>query len=76
MTGRASQRFHGRIFEIFQTLKSRDDKESSGIGLSIVKKQIQRNGGRITVDSNPPARGTSFVFTWKILAPGRKVSAT
>ena len=59
-------RFHERIFVIFQTLATRDDNASTGIGLAIVKKKIERNGGRIWVESAPPARGTSFVFTWKV----------
>jgi PAS domain S-box-containing protein len=62
-----SQRFHDRIFVIFQTLASRDDVESSGIGLSIVKKRIEGHGGRIWVESAPPERGSAFVFTWKEL---------
>lgn len=57
-------RFHERIFVIFQTLQSRDDTESSGVGLAIVKKKVQRNGGQIRVESAPPARGTTFIFTW------------
>jgi light-regulated signal transduction histidine kinase (bacteriophytochrome) len=57
--------FHERVFGIFQTLKSRDEIESSGIGLAIVKRKIEVHGGRIWVESAPPARGTSFVFTWK-----------
>ncbi len=58
-------RFHERIFVIFQTLASRDDIESSGIGLAIVKRRIEHHGGRIRIESAPPARGASFVFTWK-----------
>jgi signal transduction histidine kinase len=57
--------FHERVFGVFQTLKSRDEVESSGMGLAIVKKQVERHGGRIRVESEPPARGTTFVFTWK-----------
>lgn len=60
-----AERFHERIFVIFQTLESRDDVESSGIGLAIVKKKVQAHGGTVWVESKPPARGTSFVFTWQ-----------
>ena len=58
-------KFHDRIFVIFQTLASRHDSDSSGIGLAIAKKKIQHNGGRIWVESEPPARGATFIFTWK-----------
>lgn len=61
--------FHERIFLMFQTLASRDDVESSGIGLAIVKKKVQNHGGEIWVESAPPNRGTTFVFTWKDTAP-------
>jgi PAS domain S-box-containing protein len=66
--GIASQ-FHERIFLMFQTLASRDDVESSGIGLTIVKKKVQSNGGQIWIESAPPARGTTFAFTWKESVP-------
>jgi signal transduction histidine kinase len=56
---------HDRIFVIFQTLASRDDRESSGVGLAIVKQQVQAHGGQIRIESAPPSRGTAFVFTWK-----------
>ncbi len=62
-------RFHEEIFVIFKTLKSRDETELSGLGLSMVKKQVAENGGRIWVESAPPARGTTFAFTWKLATP-------
>jgi light-regulated signal transduction histidine kinase (bacteriophytochrome) len=58
-------RFHERIFHIFQTLNSRDDRESSGIGLAIVRKKVQIRGGDIRIESAPPIRGSTFVFAWK-----------
>lgn len=58
--------FHSKIFEIFQTLKGRDEVEASGIGLSVVKRIVLSAGGEIHVESDPAkARGTTFVFTWK-----------
>ena len=58
--------FHDRIFVMFQTLASRDDVESCGIGLAIVKKHVEDHGGHILVVSAPLARGTTFAFTWKV----------
>ncbi|MBD3881213.1 PAS domain S-box protein [Phormidium tenue FACHB-886] len=54
---------HEKIFDIFHTLESRDTKESTGIGLSIVKKIVETEGGTIQVDSQLGA-GTTFRFTW------------
>jgi PAS domain S-box-containing protein len=58
------RRFHARIFVIFQTLESRDDTETSGIGLATVKRLVNGHGGRVWVESDPPVRGSSIVFTW------------
>ncbi|NJK46908.1 PAS domain-containing protein [Candidatus Gracilibacteria bacterium] len=55
--------FHERIFVIFQTLKGRDVKENTGIGLSIVKKIIETEGGEIAIESDV-GKGTMFRFTW------------
>jgi signal transduction histidine kinase len=57
--------FQERIFAIFQTLESRDDVNTSGIGLAIVKKRVQRDDGQIRVESAPPERGATFIFTWE-----------
>lgn len=51
-----------KIFEIFQTLKSRDEVESTGIGLTIVKKIVEHAGGEIWLDSTI-GQGTTFYFT-------------
>lgn len=55
--------FHSRIFEVFQTLQPRDKVEGSGIGLAIVKKSIESQGGAITVKSTLGA-GATFCFIW------------
>ncbi len=55
--------FHQRIFQLFQTLKPRDEVEGSGIGLAIVKKTIESLGGTIEVESSVGS-GTTFRFTW------------
>ncbi|RIK38083.1 MAG: hypothetical protein DCC55_22215 [Chloroflexi bacterium] len=55
--------YHERIFEIFQTLKPRDQVEGSGMGLTVIKKIVETRGGTIWVESTPGA-GTTFHFTW------------
>jgi signal transduction histidine kinase len=54
---------HERIFQIFQSLKPRDQVEGSGMGLAIVKKTIESQGGHIAVESNI-GQGATFRFTW------------
>ncbi len=55
--------YHERIFQIFQTLRPRDEVEGSGIGLAVVKKTIESYGGKIQVESTV-GQGTTFRFTW------------
>ncbi|MGJ5180144.1 PAS domain S-box protein [Bradyrhizobium oligotrophicum] len=54
--------FHDRVFKMFQTLKPRDQVEGSGMGLAIVRKQIELSGGSISIES-AEGRGTTFRFT-------------
>ncbi|MCX5647270.1 MAG: ATP-binding protein [Phycisphaerae bacterium] len=51
-----------KVFQMFQTLVPRDQRESTGIGLSIVKKIVELFGGRIWIESKP-GEGTTFFFT-------------
>lgn len=47
---------------MFQTLSSRDNCESTGVGLTITKKIIELFGGRVWVKS-APGEGSTFFFT-------------
>lgn len=53
-----------KVFEIFKTV-SGSDKNNSGIGLSIVKKIVETQGGQIKLESQIGI-GTTFNFTWII----------
>jgi signal transduction histidine kinase len=55
--------YHEKVFVIFQTLKRRDEVESTGVGLAIVKKIIEERGGKIWVESEA-GKGATFKFTW------------
>ncbi len=55
--------FHDKVFVMFQTLEPRDKVENTGVGLAIVKKIIEDQGGIITVESEQH-QGATFRFTW------------
>ena len=48
-----------RVFNMFERL---DDRSGDGMGLSLVRKQIERLGGRISAESREGA-GTEFTFS-------------
>ncbi len=53
-----------RIFEEFYKAdESRHDISSSGLGLSICKKIVEKHGGRIWAESEGIGKGTSIFFT-------------
>lgn len=56
------EEYHDKIFKIFHSLS--DTKESSGIGLSIVKKIVDLYKGDIWLESSL-GKGTTFYFTLK-----------
>lgn len=55
--------YHQKIFSIFQTLEARDKKESTGMGLAIVKKILENHDGNIWIDSQL-GEGSTFSFNW------------
>jgi signal transduction histidine kinase len=56
------EKYFGKIFEMFQTLTRRDELESTGIGLAVVKKIVELHGGEVWVESAVGV-GTTFFFT-------------
>ncbi|MEO6686707.1 MAG: ATP-binding protein, partial [Dyadobacter sp.] len=60
-----SPEFHEKIFVIFQTLQSRDEVESTGVGLAIVKKIMDEKGVKIRIESTMK-ESTAFFFTWPV----------
>lgn len=55
--------FSDKIWGLFQTLERRDKIESTGIGLSVVRKLAEQHGGKAWVDQRPGG-GVVFRFTW------------
>jgi PAS domain S-box-containing protein len=58
------RRYHERIWGIFQSLEARDKVEGTGIGLALVKKLVESQGGRVWVESEPD-KGATFRFFWR-----------
>jgi len=55
--------YHNKIFVIFQTLQERDNLESTGVGLAIVKKILDDRSQKIQINSDT-GQGAIFSFTW------------
>lgn len=54
------EKFRERVFEIFQTLKPRDEVEGSGMGLALIKRFVERQGGVVKIEDHV-AGGTTLV---------------
>jgi two-component system, LuxR family, sensor kinase FixL len=67
-----ASKYFDRIFRMFQTLAPKDEHESTGIGLALVKKIVEWHGGRVWLESEV-GRGSTFFFT---LPKSEKVDAS
>ena len=56
------QRFHKKVFEVFQALHPKEKDKSVGAGLAIVKRIIEESGGKIGMNSSL-GKGTQMTFT-------------
>jgi len=56
------ERHFEKIFRLFQTLQAKDKFETTGVGLTLVKKIVELYGGRVWLTSKI-GEGTTFFFT-------------
>ena len=55
--------YQDRIWMLFQTLEAQDKVENTGVGLALVKKIVEGQGGTVGVTSEE-GQGATFRFTW------------
>jgi signal transduction histidine kinase/HAMP domain-containing protein len=68
-----NRKYFQKVFQMFQTLTRRDERESVGIGLAVVKKIVELYDGNVWIESEV-GKGTTFFFTLpeRMLATGKE----
>jgi signal transduction histidine kinase len=54
-------KYHDRVFDIFQRLNRSEDYPGTGVGLAIVRKSMERMGGRAWAESQPGEGATFYL---------------
>jgi len=57
-----AEKYFERIFKIFQTLHAKDQYESTGVGLTLIKRIVEMYGGKVWLESEV-GNGCTFYFT-------------
>jgi len=57
-----AKKYQEKIFQLFQTLKSKDQIDGTGVGLSLIEKTVAHWGGKIWIESEE-GNGSTFIFT-------------
>ncbi len=61
--------FREQVFLMFRRLHPRTSYPGTGIGLSLVQRLVESQGGRVWIDDDHGPQGTRFVFTVPATAP-------
>ena len=64
-----SPEYHAKVFAIFQRLHKREEYPGTGIGLALVKRIVEHNGGKVRLESTE-GEGTAFHLTLPAHAGG------